>query len=87
MRGDASPIQRNGRLAAALWRSPVRQIHENHECAIHDLAMHLCVSLFRIKYVSADRLPAHSAAACGTPPQEKRNEMGNTGSNRYALWL
>jgi hypothetical protein len=80
MRGDASPIQRDGSPAAAPWLRLALQIHENHECAIHDFAMLLCVSLFKIKTVSADRLSAHLAAACGTTPQEKRNEMGKTSS-------
>jgi hypothetical protein len=87
MKGDASPIQRGSRLAGDPRRRPAHQIHENHECAIHDFAMPVCASLFRIKTVTADRLPAHSAATCGTTPQEIRHDMGNTGSKRYAFWL
>jgi hypothetical protein len=66
----------------------VAQIHENHEPAIHDLAMRLNAGLSRIKPVPADGLRVPAAAAGGTTTsQEKRNEMGNTGSQRHALWV
>jgi hypothetical protein len=87
MKGDASPIPRDGRWAAARARRWRRQIHENHECAIHDFAMHLCAALFKIRLVSAGRLSAHLAAARGTTPQETPHEMGKTSSQRYAFWL
>jgi hypothetical protein len=59
MGGDASRIQPEGKLAAAWQRRRAVEIHENHECVIHEFAMLFGRPLATIRHVLADSLLVH----------------------------